>query len=232
METLIGQGAYTLREAGRILGRPKRWVEGWLKSLDRTKSGVLQDRWVFEDVRLLTFADLIELYLISEFQEVGIKRAVIRKAAQTLTERYNSPHPFSLRACFADVQAIFFKYQGVQGELNEDASGRKGQLVIPALLDVIRHVETRLEFDADGKAIRFWPMATGTKRGLVVLDPMRQMGRPIVAACGVSTRVLDLAVKAEGVEYLNDIAKSYRVSPADVRAAVEYEESLLHRSAA
>jgi uncharacterized protein (DUF433 family) len=69
--------------------------------------------------------------------------------------------------------------------------------------------------------IRWWPL--GEKR-LVVLDPTRNFGRPIVARHGVPTEVLASAAKASGS--IGEVTRWFEVAEREVRDAVEYEQRL------
>jgi uncharacterized protein (DUF433 family) len=70
--------------------------------------------------------------------------------------------------------------------------------------------------------VRWFPM--GEKRKVVVIDPQRAFGRPIVAEGGVPTEVLASAVAAE--KSVERVARWYAVSPREVKAAVEFEQRL------
>jgi uncharacterized protein (DUF433 family) len=68
---------------------------------------------------------------------------------------------------------------------------------------------------------QYWPLG---KRRSVVLDPCRQFGRPIDNKSGIATCVLFNAVQAG--ESVVTVADWYGVTPASVKAAVEFERSL------
>jgi uncharacterized protein (DUF433 family) len=70
-------------------------------------------------------------------------------------------------------------------------------------------------------AERWWPMG---RKKLVVLDPARQFGEPIVAEGGVPTAVLAKAAAAMHSEQA--AAKWYEVSRSAVRQAVTFEQQL------
>jgi uncharacterized protein (DUF433 family) len=63
----------------------------------------------------------------------------------------------------------------------------------------------------------------GTNR-LVLLDPRRSFGQPIVSRSGVPTVILDRAAKAAGS--VREVAAWYEVDRAEVQDAVEFEEKL------
>jgi uncharacterized protein (DUF433 family) len=88
-------------------------------------------------------------------------------------------------------------------------------VIRPSLLEGI-------EYGADATALRWFPVP---KKRLVVLDPQVQFGEPIVANGGVPTDTLAAAYKAEG-ENVERVARLYRVTPQEVKAAVAFEHQL------
>ena len=79
-----------------------------------------------------------------------------------------------------------------------------------------------LKFDADGQAIEWWPL---DKSKLVVLNPKRSFGQPIVPREGVPTSILSRSYRVE--HSYPRVARWYAVSERAVRHAVEYEETLV-----
>jgi uncharacterized protein (DUF433 family) len=79
-----------------------------------------------------------------------------------------------------------------------------------------------LQFDADGQAIEWWPLG---KSKLVVLNPKRSFGQPIVPREGVPTSILSRSYRVE--RSYPRVARWYAVSERAVRHAVEYEETLV-----
>ena len=78
-----------------------------------------------------------------------------------------------------------------------------------------------LEWSSEDDAVRWWPIPG---RKVVVIDPRRSFGRPIVNAGSVPTGVLASAVRAEkSIEY---VASLYEVPVGSVREAVAFEKSL------
>ena len=88
-----------------------------------------------------------------------------------------------------------------------------GQIIKPFLKE--------LEFGEDDALVRWRPVTT---RRLVVLDPTRNFGRPIVAPHGVPTEVLAAAARACG--FVKEVARWYEVPEAEIEDAVEFEQNL------
>lgn len=76
-----------------------------------------------------------------------------------------------------------------------------------------------LDYD-EHEAVRWWPPAGGN---LVVIDPQRAFGAPIIASAGVPTDVLADAFALEGS--YSRIAADFGVSRTEVRAAVRFEQA-------
>jgi uncharacterized protein (DUF433 family) len=82
----------------------------------------------------------------------------------------------------------------------------------------------QLDFDPADVPTRWWPL--GRENGVVV-DPQLSFGAPVLADAGIPTRTL-ADVYAGEREYdagraLNRVASMYRVTPAQVERAVQFE---------
>jgi uncharacterized protein (DUF433 family) len=83
----------------------------------------------------------------------------------------------------------------------------------------------QLDFDSADVPTRWWPL--GREHGVVV-DPQVSFGAPVLADAGIPTRTL-ADVYAGEQEYdagraLNRVAHMYRITPAQVERAVQFEE--------
>jgi uncharacterized protein (DUF433 family) len=86
---------------------------------------------------------------------------------------------------------------------------------------IIKPFLKELEFADNTGVVRWWPL--GDTR-LVVLDPTRNFGRPIVARHGVPTEVLANAARATGS--IAEVAKWYEVPEQEIHDAIEFEQQL------
>jgi uncharacterized protein (DUF433 family) len=78
-----------------------------------------------------------------------------------------------------------------------------------------------LEFDASHNLISWKPATT---RRLVVLDPTRNFGRPIVSRHGVPTEILNRAAKA--CNSVEEVARWYELPNDEIEDAMEFEQQL------
>jgi uncharacterized protein (DUF433 family) len=218
-------GIYSVRDAARLTGvstgRIRRWLRGY-----RYRSGkkayasppLWQGQWKPIDHSLaLGFLDLIEILFVDAFLKAGVNWATLRQARERAAEMFKVSHPFCTNRFVTDGRGIFVELHRDTGE-SSLIEIVKRQAVFA---QIIKPFLKELEF-ADGSGlVRWWPM--GEKR-LVVLDPTRNFGRPIVARHGVPTEILANAAKATGS--VADVARWSEVGEREIQAAVEYEQRL------
>lgn len=98
----------------------------------------------------------------------------------------------------------------------------EGQGVFPeAVLRYLREVE----WARDSIAQRWWPGADSPGAGLIVVDPRRAFGAPVVAHTAIRTE--DLFSRFTAGEPIRDLAHDYGVSLEQVEAAIRAEAELL-----
>jgi hypothetical protein len=178
---------YSIAEAARLCGLSQGRVRRWIQR----SSNVVHTpgRMSKHGAMGLDFVDLIELRYVKAFVEAGVSWHVLRAVHARAAAKLHVDHPFATRKFFTDGYAIL------------------ARIAEPALLEVIadRRVFSRmvhryfageggLDFDAGGMAVRWWPMG---KKRLVVIDPERSFGQPIVSTEGVPTAVLYKTYLAE-----------------------------------
>ncbi len=223
---LIGLGIYSVPEAGRLTGIKSRTIRRWLRGysykvgdeLHHSSEVVLADLRQTKEAFALSFRDLIEVRFVQAFRRHGVSWKTLRAASCLGQKMLQTTHPFSTKAFRTDGKKIFA----------ELADGSRD----PKLLDLLDnqyvfreilapHLYSGLERSPDDEVLRWWPM---NRTGLVVLDPGRSFGQPIINEEGVSTWVLAKAFEAE--ESINRVAGWFDVKPASVRAAVTFENRL------
>lgn len=222
--TFYGVGIYSVPEASRLSGvsepRIRRWMRGYsFKSAGRflqsppVWAGQLP---VIDGALALGFLDLIEVRFVDAFLKRGVRWSTLRKAEARGRELFNTAHPFATKNFRTDGRGIFAELGGrTDPALIELASSQLAfsQVIAPSLAVV--------DFERD-EAVRWWPLGAGKR--VVVIDPARSFGQPIVSPEGVPTAVLARAAAVEGDEQF--VARTYRVSPRSVRHAVEFEKKL------
>lgn len=225
---ILGVGVYSVHQAARLSGVPPRSIRRWLLGYSyRYGDGVTHQPPVIARERsvsgsealVLTFRDLLEIRFVHAFRDSGVSWNVIRRAAEKARDLFHTDHPFTTKAFHTDGRRIFADLQ---------SEGVRERKLVDLVSDqyAFRNVmlpsfRAQIELSARGAAERWWPMG---RKKLVVLDPERQFGEPIVVEGGVPTAVLAKAAKTMHSEQA--VAKWYEVSRSAVRQAVAFEQHL------
>lgn len=219
----LGIGYYTPAEAGRLLHLPSRKIRRWLGSQTRPyRGGVRRDEplWtpeiVFDDGWELSFRDLMELRFIHEFREHGISIQMLRKALPLARKFIGDYRPMSNKRFRTDGRNIFVQVFNENGEPKELLDLVKGQYVFR---EIVEPAFKGIEFRGD-QPERWMPWSSD----VIVVDPRRSFGQPILDASGIPTVTLASEVKAEGS--IDRVAYLFDVPPEEVLAAVEFERKL------
>lgn len=224
---LIGSGIYSLREAALLSSVPvttlRRWICGYSYRNDGAPAhqapGLVRSRARADDeVITVTFQDLLEIRFVQAFRSIGVSWKTIKLAADKARRRFNTIHPFTTERFASDGRSIFeqLRVEGVRESKVVDLVKDQycfREVMLPgfrAQIDITEH-----------GAERWWPMGRKKK---IVLDPTRQLGRPIVTDASIPTAVLAKAMDAMGSEQL--VARWYEVARSSVRQAVAYERQL------
>lgn len=223
-DRLLGKGIYSLYEATRLSGASSSTIRRWLLGYSY-KSGNQRKRRppIFESdigeidgVFTISFRDLIELLFVHAFRERGVKWAIIHEAFDLARERFESQHPFSAINFKTDGKRIF-EETILRGE-TKLADLNKQQFVIS---DFIQPTLVKaLEFDR--RSVQKWYPNFPSK--IIVLDPKRSFGRPIVDESGVPTQVINAAFQVEQDAAI--VAAEFETKRSAVEAAVRFEARL------
>jgi len=228
-QPLLGVGLYTLPETARLLyvsrQKLRRWADGcpFVSGGEQRRAEpiIRRDLQALEGEPVLTFNDLLELYMIKLFREAGVSLQTIRAAAEAATQLYRTSHPFAIKQFETDGKHIFaaLQEQGVEGVarpvLLQDL--RMSQMVMDSLA---RPFFRKIEYQ-EFQPLRYWPNGT---EGHIVPDPRRAFGKPIDARSGVPTAAL--YEMARGGETVQSIADWYSVDCETVEEAITYEMTL------
>jgi uncharacterized protein (DUF433 family) len=222
---LIGAGIYSIPEAARLTCIPVSNIRRWTQGYEYVRGGrrrhlppiVKPQIDPIGEVEALSFRDLQELRFLQAFRNLGVSWHTLRLASLNAQTILGDDHPFSTG-----------RFRSCGNTIMMDAAKKAKDT---ALLDVARNqlafrrvVEPYLKglvFDkAKDSPVRWFP----TDTRLIVIDPVRRFGQPIVAREGVPTRVLAKAFRAE--KSVAAVAKWYELPARSVRAAVAYENRL------
>jgi uncharacterized protein (DUF433 family) len=229
-QALLGIGLYTIPEAARLTrisrGRIRRWISGydWTSGDRRYHSPPVwrPDVEPLDEARALSFRDLLEIRFVDAFLTAGVTWKRLRRIAEIAANRFNTTHPFSTRRFLTDGRTIYDEIRREGGGSLEDLHNQ--QLAFDRIIRPSLH--RGLEFDQAGSARRWWPDSGKPSPKIVVIDPSRSFGQPIIEKKNIPTRIIAGAVAAEGPESESRVAQWYLLSVDDVRAAVRFETSL------
>ncbi len=225
----IGMGAYSLFDAAYLLHIPyrklRRWAAGyWYSAADEERFSQPVVPGESDDLadRVLSFPELMELFVIGFFRGQGVSMAVVRAARASAQRLFQTEYPFAVESLETDGRGIFAT---IGPELSDELPSRtltvelaRGQIAFDEL--VRPFFRDLLAFER-GLAYQYWPLG---KSRPVLLDAHRSFGRPILDSSGVPTFAI-YQMQNAGEERAR-IAAWYDISGEDVDAAVEYERGL------
>jgi uncharacterized protein (DUF433 family) len=224
--TAIGVGSYSLREAAMLLhipyGNLRRWAAGyWSSAPDKKRfsQAVVSGDVIELENRVLSFCELMELFVIGFFRREGVSMPVVRAARAHARHLFAMGYPFATERFKTDGGEIF-------GDLPvNDVPARRLELDLSrGQVAFNESVEPLFRNNVDyenGFASTYWPM--GRERP-VMIDARRSFGRPIVVRTGTPTFALYGMHK--GGENHDRIAAWYEVTRDEFNAAIDYEGSL------
>ena len=199
-------------------GRPKRFIK-LIEAADTRR-------------RLLSFANLCELYVLSALRRSHrIPMPVVRDSLDFVSRELGSRRPLIARQFLTNGFSLF--YQEAGRLLN---ASKQGQHAMDG--DFVRALK-RIERDQRGTPIRLFPLIAPAAPlseseneaadGAVVIDPHLAFGRPALAKAGVTTQVIaDRFVAGDDPA---EMAGDYRVAIADIWEAIRFELGPQRRAA-
>jgi len=218
---LIGVGIYSVSEAARLAEVEPRRIRSWVQfHAPRMSTAKGSNALRLPDIEghtALSFRDLIEVRFIRHFLRAGVSWRIIRQAAGEVRRDLLGGDDHRLLYS-TDGVTVFASAMAENGDRHaRDLIGNQ-YVLLHVLSDSIRS-----EFDLEGgDLIRAWHPRPETP--LVLLDPNRSFGRPIVTD-GVPTRTLADALVAED-GHAARVAALYATSEDAVRQAAAFELTL------
>ena len=222
MTTYLAYGLYSIPAAARLLGaKPdqlRRWAFGYERrgrEYDPTINATLGE---IGGEQVLTFLDLVELMFIRGLRASGQSFPRIHEAHRVLSDLLETEHPFALKRGFSDPAGIYALLEREdQGNLLVELKGA-GQI---AMWPTLQKYLQQLDFNLDDVAERWYPAGRATP---IVVDPRVSFGAPVIEGTRVETSVL--ADQFQGDESIDELAWLYDLEPAQILAAVEFENTL------
>jgi len=220
-QSYLGIGLYSIPEAARLLKTPgqtvRSWARGYTYLLDSKPKHIgpilTYDYPELAEEYILTFVDLVELYVVRMLRNREVPMQTIKEAARRLREKTGAKHPFAVRGIDTYARRVFHTNESGIEELGAY------QYVIES---VVKPFFKTLDYEdiKAGNVLRMWPIG----HGRIVLDPKRSFGKPIVHKSAVPTFPL-YRMRLAG-ETPERIARWYEIPVQSVKDAIEYEEYL------
>jgi uncharacterized protein (DUF433 family) len=224
-QNFFATGIYSVPDAARLsrvsTWRIRRWLRGY-RFRSRKKQYRSPPLWrgqlePIEHSLALGFFDLIEIRFVDAFLKAGVSWMVLRQAHERGADLFKNAHPFCTNRFVTDGRDIFVELHKETGESSLIEIARSQHV----FAQITRPFLKELEFTGGDVLLRWRPRTT---KGLVVLDPTRNFGRPIVTNHGVPTEVLARATGACGS--IQEVSRWYEVPEAEIEDAVEFEQKL------
>lgn len=223
----LGKGLYSIPESARILQTTQQKLRRWIRGYTYNKDNIVHIspplfktdyEYDSSDV-IISFLDLAELLFIKTFSEYGISIQSIRNAALAASELFNTAHPFAMRKFYTDGKTILAR---VAEEEKDPAlidllkkQYQFDQIITPLLYETI-------DFNTVDEASKYWPLGKGKN---IVLDPARNLGKPILDNYNIRTDVIfDLLKKNHSIK---EIIDWYEIDELSLRTAIDYEKGLV-----
>lgn len=200
--------AFTARTVSKLTGLSVRQLHHW----DRTSFFVpthADPKRRRPQSRIYSFEDVVGLRTIATLREQGVSFSELKKVRRFFTSHHN--RDWAERRFYVVGNRVFFS----EGEAVV-AARPLGQVVEPRVLDI-----GAIERDMD-RAVRNLAVRSEAQFGQVAEDRSVMGGAPVIAGTRISTATIDWLRRRGYSE--EDILEDFpRLTPEDVRAAIEYE---------
>ncbi len=217
--------AYSCGEAGRIVRAPGTTVRAWIRGQSyRTRDGVHLFRRVIlpadPDVSMLSFQNLIELYVLRSLRRVAqVSLPNIRNAIDWLRNAHQTEHPLADADLLTDRRDLFVQEFGKLLNIS-----RNGQI---EMIEELGLCMMRVEKSESGFPARLYPFREEFPN--VAIDPTIRFGRATVLEYGLSTEVV--YKRHESGESIPFLSSEYRCKQYAIVEAIRYEERLRETAA-
>jgi uncharacterized protein (DUF433 family) len=202
---------YTVQDASRLMETPRQTVTTWVSSgvgID-VKSSPTNARF------LLTFGDLISLFVVRGLRKAGVEIPDIKAAEHSLAALWGVAKPFAYGEFRTGYGAIVTELK--KGEQPVAVRGAIQEI----LYSLVKNDLTNVTYDAEQRARRW--RATE----FISLRPDLQFGQPCIDGTRITTRAVRQFVL--GGESLEELAEDLNVPVTQLEAALRYEEKLAKR---
>ncbi len=205
--------AYTLLEAADLVGVAPSTLRSWVRgrSFPKRKGEGRSPAVIRPPVvagAFLSFTNVVEAHVLSGLRRrYDLKLDAIRTAVRYVHERLDVEHPLATEQFKTDGVSLFVDRFGRLINVS-----REGQLAMREVLDA--YLE-RIEY-GDHRAVRFFPLLREAAPRVIVVDPRRAFGRPIIA--GTSVPVTDIRSRFDAGDSIDAARRRLRAPRLDPRS--------------
>lgn len=214
MDTILGRGIYSTSDAAKLIGLARSKVDRWAFGYRGYPAIVTPDLPRVGTHKSISFLSLMELYLMRQLQDAGIKADKFRVAALEVSQLKSIEHPFAfehLGEFLLHDNRDFF----IQGEDLMQITGRnRNNTVWKAAIEIYLN---EVEFEAE-YVRRWFPPDSGR---LIVVDPAVKFGEPVVSGTRIPTaNIVDQIAAGDSAAF---VAECYGLTVEQVSAAEGFE---------
>jgi uncharacterized protein (DUF433 family) len=209
--------AYTLSDAARTVRVSRSTLAAWFLGQAGFRAVL-----TLADPRnkLLSFTNLIEAHVLAAIRRrhnVSLKK--VRHAVQYL-RKYD--HPLADVTLLTDSNGLFVQKFGRLVDVSDSGQTHITEVLKPYL--------ARIDRDSNNAPIRLYPLVTDNverDERIIVIDPVLQFGRPVIASCGTPTEII--AERMTAGDSILELAQDYGCKETEIEEAIRFE---LNRNAA
>lgn len=214
---------YGVPDAARIVRVPAVTVRSWVFGRAYpTRTG--QRHWpalvkvADREGRRLSFTNLVELHVLSVLRGKHVRVEQIRSATRFIRDEMGTEHPLADVDTHTDSVDLYVEYLG------RLINASRSQAELRPLVE--RYLE-RIERDEHGLARRLFPLTRdGVESAprLVVIDPARRFGRPVLTTADVETSII--AERFHAGDSTDALAADFGVTEDAIQEALRFDAQL------
>lgn len=210
--------AYSISEVAALVGCSQSTLRSWVlgRTFPKRNGEVGRSRPIIKpatsDASFISFTNVVEVHVLAGLRRrYELRLDSIRSAVGYVRERLGVSHPLAHEQFKTDGVNLFVERFGRL--IN---ATKEGQIAMREVLDT--YLE-RIEYDdADGRAIRFFPLFRDAAPRVIVVDPRRSFGRPIIV--GTSIPITAIRGRFDAGDDVEQLAKDYDVRSEQIQEAL------------
>ena len=214
----FGLGVYRIADVARYIGMHHHTVRTWFQERSDAKGlgpVLASDYGTISGTLVVSFLDLIDALIASQFRNLGVSMKEVRRAHKVLAVEIGVQHPFCHEDLYTDGQRI------LRITLDQSDDERLSEVVSNQLLFTqIKERLAKVGYSKSTKLAEYWDIAKG-----VVINPAVAMGHPVVTSTGTCTYVVANSYLANH-QNAGIVADLFDLNELQVMDAVRFESSL------